>query len=80
LLLPLALRSGQLAALRRLRVGMWLRLVLLGLLFYAVTQGAQFLSLVYLPAVTTSLLLSFTTILVSLLGIVLLRERPTLLL
>jgi drug/metabolite transporter (DMT)-like permease len=76
-LLPLALRSGQLAALRRLRAGMWLRLVLLGLLFYTVTQGAQFLSLVYLPAMTTSLLLSFTTILVALLGIVLLREQPT---
>ena len=76
-LLPFALRSGQLAALRRLPAGMWLRLVLLGLLFYTVTQGAQFLSLVYLPAVTTSLLLSFTTILVALLGIVLLRERPT---
>jgi drug/metabolite transporter (DMT)-like permease len=75
-LLPLALRSGQLAALRRLRAGTWLRLVLLGLLFYTVTQGAQFLSLVYLPAMTTSLLLSFTTILVALLGIVLLRERP----
>jgi drug/metabolite transporter (DMT)-like permease len=76
-LLPLALRSGRLAALRRLPTGMWLRLVLLGLLFYTVTQGAQFLSLVYLPAVTTSLMLSFTTILVALLGIVLLRERPT---
>ena len=76
-LLPLALRSGQLAALRRLPAGMWLRLVLLGLLFYTVTQGAQYLSLLYLPAVTTSLMLSFTTILVALLGIVWLRERPT---
>ena len=76
-LLPFALRSGQLAALRRLPAGMWLRLLLLGLLFYTATQGAQFLSLVYLPAMTTSLLLSFTTILVALLGISLLRERPT---
>jgi drug/metabolite transporter (DMT)-like permease len=76
-LLPFASRSGQLAALRRLRASMWLRLLLLGLLFYTVTQGAQFLSLVYLPAMTTSLLLSFTTILVALLGIGLLRERPT---
>jgi drug/metabolite transporter (DMT)-like permease len=76
-LLPFALRSGQLAALRRLPAGMWLRLLLLGLLFYTATQGAQFLSLVYLPAMTTSLLLSFTTILVALLGIALLRERPT---
>jgi len=76
-LLPFALRSGQLAPLRGLPAGTWLRLILLGLLFYSATQGAQFLSLFFLPAVTVSLLLSFTTILVALLGIVLLGERPT---
>lgn len=76
-LLPFALRSGQLASLRRLSAGTWARLVSLGLLFYSLTQGAQFLSLVYLPALTTSLLLSFTTILVAFLGIFLLGERPT---
>ena len=69
-------RSGQLEALRRLPAGMWARLALLGLLFYAATQGAQFLSLFYLPATTVSLLLSFTTILVAFLGLLLLRERP----
>ncbi len=52
-------------------------MVALGLLFYSVTQGAQFLSLFYLPAVTTSLLLSFTAIIVALLGVVVLKERPT---
>lgn len=46
------------------------------MLFYALTQGAQFLSLLYLPAVATSLLLSCTTILVGLLGVVLLEESP----
>jgi drug/metabolite transporter (DMT)-like permease len=76
-LLPFAIRSGQLSALRGLSAGMWLRLIGLGLLFYSVTQGAQFLSLSYLPAAMTSLLLSFTTILVALLGIVLLGERPS---
>ncbi|MBN1659650.1 MAG: EamA family transporter [Anaerolineae bacterium] len=75
-LLPLASRSGQLAAVRRLPRAAWGRLVLLGLLFYAVTQGAQFVSLAYLPALTTSLILSFTTILVALLGLSLLGERP----
>jgi drug/metabolite transporter (DMT)-like permease len=54
-----------------------MRLIVLGLLLYSVTQGAQFLSLFYLPAMTTTVLLSFTTILVALLGIVLLGERPT---
>jgi drug/metabolite transporter (DMT)-like permease len=76
-LLPFALRSGQLAALRTLPAGSWARLILLGLLFYSVTQGAQFLSLAYLPAVTVSLVLSFTAIAVALLGIPLLGERPT---
>ena len=75
-LLPFAARSGQLRSLRRLSAGTWARLLLLGLLFYSVTQGAQFLSLNYLPAVTVSLLLSFTTIPVGLIGVFALRERP----
>jgi drug/metabolite transporter (DMT)-like permease len=75
-LLPLAIRSGQLRALRHLSRTAWVQLILLGLLFYAVTQGAQFVSLAYLPALTTSLILSFTTILVALLGLALLGERP----
>jgi drug/metabolite transporter (DMT)-like permease len=55
-----------------------MRLILLGVLFYTFTQGAQFLALAYLPAITTSLLLNFTTIAVALMGIVLLAERPNL--
>jgi drug/metabolite transporter (DMT)-like permease len=76
-LLPLALRSGQLGRLRKASTATWLRLVSLGFLFYALTQGAQFLSLAYLPAMTISLLLSFTTILVGVLAILFLGERPT---
>jgi len=75
-LLPFALRSGQLALLSRLSAGTWVRLLLLGLLFYSVTQGAQFVSLFYLPALTVSLMLSFTTVLVAVLGILILHERP----
>jgi drug/metabolite transporter (DMT)-like permease len=75
-LLPFAARSGQLKPLRRLSAGTWARLLVLGLLFYSVTQGAQFVSLFYLPAVTVSLMLSFTTILVALMGYVTLYERP----
>ncbi len=55
----------------------WMQLVLLGLLFYTLTQGAQFVGLVYLPAVTVSLFLSFTPALVALMGIFLLSEAPT---
>jgi drug/metabolite transporter (DMT)-like permease len=53
------------------------QLVLLGVLFYTLTQGAQFLGLAYLPAVTVNLLLSFTSIIVALLGIVWLNEHPS---
>ena len=76
-LLPLALRTQHVTTLRRLSIGEWLQLIVLGLLLYSFTQGAMFLSLFYLPAVTTSLLLSFTTVIVALLGLSLLKERPT---
>ena len=76
-LLPFALRSGKLRSLRAVSRRGWLRLILLGLIYYAVTQGASFVALDYLPAVTLSLLLNFTTIITALLGIVLLAERPT---
>jgi drug/metabolite transporter (DMT)-like permease len=78
-LLPFALRPTHLKPLRSLSRGAWARLVALGLLFYAVTQGAQFLGLAYLPSVTVSLLLNFTTVAVALMGIPLLAERPTVL-
>lgn len=53
------------------------RLFLLGLIYYAGTQGALFVALAYLPAVTVNLLWSFSSVAVALLGIRLLSERPT---
>ena len=76
-LLPFAWRWGHLAQLRALSPRDWLKLAALGLLYIAVSQGAQFLGLSYLPAVTVSLLLNFTPAVVALLGILLLSERPT---
>ncbi len=75
-LLPLVLQPKHRATFRRLSRWDWGRLVALGLLFYTVTQGAQFLGLAYLPAITTNLLLSFTTIIVTLMGILFLNEQP----
>jgi drug/metabolite transporter (DMT)-like permease len=75
-LLPFTLNRASLAGLGCLSKTDWLRLVLLGFLFYSITQGAQFLALAYLPAVTTTLLLNFTTIVVALMGIFMLAERP----
>lgn len=56
---------------------MWRRLILLGILMYAATQGAVFVTLAYLPAVTTNLLMSFSAIGVATLSIFWLAEKPT---
>ncbi len=72
-----AWRMGQLDALRHLTARDWRRLIALGVLGFAVTQGSQFLALERLPAVTISLLLSFTSAIVALLGAALLHEFPT---
>lgn len=76
ILLPLALRARHLRTLRSLPGRGWFELLTLGVLFYSLTQGAQFVGLSYLPAVTLNLLLGFTTIAVALFGIPLLGERP----
>lgn len=77
-LLPFAWRSTHLASfLGRLSRRDWFRLAGLGLIFYTITQGAQFLGLAYLPAATVNLLLSFSAVVVSLMGIFLLAELPT---
>ncbi|MBM4422093.1 MAG: DMT family transporter [Chloroflexi bacterium] len=75
-LLPFAFQRERLERLRALPRREWARLAVLGLLFYAVAQGAQFVALAYLPAVTISLLLNFNTIVIALLGIAFLAERP----
>ncbi|MGH3085917.1 MAG: DMT family transporter [Rubrobacteraceae bacterium] len=77
-LLPIVLlRSSDRAALRSLSRGDVLRLAALGLLLYSVTQGAQFVGLDLLPAVTVSLLLNFTPVVVMVLAIMFIGERPT---
>lgn len=57
----------------------WLNLTLLGILFYAFTQGTQFIGLSLLPAVTVSLWLNFTPLIVAVLAIFLIKEIPTVL-
>lgn len=61
---------------RNLSAKQWGSLTLLGVVFYSVTQGTQFLALEHLPAVMLSLMLNFTTALVVLLG-VFIQEYPT---
>ena len=55
----------------------WRLLILLGIVFYAFTQGGQFITLQYLETTTFSLLLNFSAVIISLLGMIFLKERPT---
>lgn len=63
-----------LATLHRRDVG---GLALLGVGFYAITQGAQFVAIDNQPAATTSLVLSVTPLAVAWLGARAIAERPT---
>ena len=56
----------------------WIELVGLGIVFYSLTQGSQFLGLSYLPAVWVSLILNFTPLIVAILGFIFLNEKPLL--
>ncbi|MBN2324029.1 MAG: DMT family transporter [Spirochaetes bacterium] len=77
-LLPFVVFSPErMRAVRALGTREWLRVLTLGVLFYTCTQGASFIGLSLLPAVTVSLLLSFTPFIVVFSGMALLSERPT---
>jgi drug/metabolite transporter (DMT)-like permease len=76
-LAPVMLLPVQHSSLRSLSAGSWRRLLLLGLLLYTVTQGAVFIALAYLPAVTVNVLFSFSSVTVALMGVAFLSERPT---
>jgi drug/metabolite transporter (DMT)-like permease len=71
------LNTSQREALKRLSRKDWSKLVLLGVVFYTITQGAMFLALDSLPANTLSLLLNLTSIFVGIAGIFLLQEHPS---
>ena len=78
ILLPLLLRRPeQLTSVRQLTARAWLGLIILGFLYYTLNQGAQFFGLALLPSATVNLLLSFSAVVVTLLGSWLLAEQPT---
>jgi drug/metabolite transporter (DMT)-like permease len=55
----------------------WVRLTLLGLVLYTLAQAGQFLALNYLPSVSVSLIFNLASIFVAFSGMVLLKEKPT---
>ena len=78
-LLPFAFTKKNSSTIKSLHRKDWNRLILLGFLFYAFTQGTQFIGLSLLPAVTVSLWLNFTPLIVAVMAIFLINEYPTIL-
>lgn len=76
-LLPFAFTPKNKTLIKSLEKRDWVKLVLLGILFYAFTQGTQFIGLSLLPAVTVSLWLNFTPLIVAVMAIFLIKEIPT---
>jgi len=76
-LLPFAFTKKNKDEIRKLKRRDWVKLFIYGLLFIAITQGAMFGGLLYLPAVTVSLWLNFTPLVVAVLAIFLIKEFPT---
>jgi drug/metabolite transporter (DMT)-like permease len=76
-LLPFAFTKKYNSEIKNLNKNDWLKLTLLGILFYAFTQGTQFIGLSLLPAVTVSLWLNFTPLVVAVMAIFLIKEFPT---
>ena len=73
----LALSSAERrSALRSLSLRKWVELVALGAVFYTLTQGAMFVALEHVPAISLTLILSFTPAGVALMAIPWLAERP----
>lgn len=64
--------------LRSISGKMWMKLIVLGILFYTLTQGANFLGLSLLPANTVSLIYNFGPFFIALGSGLITKESPTL--
>lgn len=77
ILLPFLFKNKNFSNLRKTDKKDWYRLLILGLLFYSITQAAQFIGLSLLPSVTVSIILNFTPLFVAIIAIIFLSEIPT---
>ncbi|MEE9190940.1 MAG: DMT family transporter [Candidatus Neomarinimicrobiota bacterium] len=77
--IPFVINKKYILEIKQLKSVQWKKLILLGFMFYTFTQGAQFLGLSLLPSVTVSLMLNFTPLIVAIMGIFLLSEKPSIL-
>lgn len=76
-LLPFLFTPKNRESMRDMNRSTWLQLAAMGVVFYAIAQGAQYLGLVYLPMATASLLLNMTALVVAAAGLILLAEAPS---
>jgi drug/metabolite transporter (DMT)-like permease len=65
------------STLRMINPALWIKLILLGILFYTITQGANFLGLSLLPANTVSLIYNFGPFFIALASGLITKETPT---
>ena len=75
ILIPVYLRQSKKVEFKRLTKNDWGLLITLGIVYYTLTQGLQFLGLKYLPAITFSLLLNFTALFTAVLALIFLKEK-----
>lgn len=75
--IPLVAKKKYVNEIKNLNALQWKKLIILGIVFYTLTQGTQFLGLSLLPSVTVSLMLNFTPFIVAVMGIFFLNESPS---
>ncbi len=66
--------SPQRKLIRHMNGSVWIKVILIGLFYYAAMQGAQFLGLRNLPATSVNLIMGMSTIVIALLGTIFLKE------
>ena len=75
--IPIVVRDRYKCEIMNIKRKDFLKIILLGVVFYTFTQGFQFIGLSLLPPVTVSLMLNFTPLAVTMLGVLFIREIPT---
>jgi drug/metabolite transporter (DMT)-like permease len=77
ILLPFLLRKNVRVEMKFLSKRSWIKLIILGVILYAVAQGGQFLGLSYLPSVTVGLILNLCSLFVAFIAYAAIKEKPT---
>jgi drug/metabolite transporter (DMT)-like permease len=77
ILLPIAFSGEKREEIKSLSNSEWRNLIVLGLVYYTINQGAIFAALALLPAMSVSLILTFTSIVTAGIAIRTLNEKPT---